>query len=220
MLLNPYDTDSLKAYLLLYKLFFHPIESLEIMLMNYGSERRMEALDMNLFQKRKAMVQSYPIQLQPEKAQNRYFLLPSWQKGFKIKKYEGQNETKRPWEGIAVGDFSSRLQTTAGLVCGAQGQHKARQGWRKTKRKQNKAKKDVAGKQGKRELSNMKRKLLTYRFHKRVLCWSCLSSVLSLFVITFTTNTIFLHFRESFTFVKSFGRTTGKIFWLKLQTGN
>ena len=40
----------------------------------------------------------------------------------------------------------------------------------KTKRKQNKAKKDEAGKQGKRELSNMKLKLLTYRFHKRVLC--------------------------------------------------
>ena len=75
MLLNPYDTDSLKAYLLLYKLFFHPIESLEIMLMDYGSERRMEVLDMNLFQKRKAMVQSYPIQLQPEKAQNRYFFV-------------------------------------------------------------------------------------------------------------------------------------------------
>ena len=54
MLLNPYDTDSLKAYLLLYKLFFHPIESLEIMLMDYGSERRMEALDMNLFQKRES----------------------------------------------------------------------------------------------------------------------------------------------------------------------
>ena len=52
MLLNPYDTDSLKAYLLLYKLFFHPIESLEKMLMDYGSERRMEVLDMNLFQKR------------------------------------------------------------------------------------------------------------------------------------------------------------------------
>ena len=54
MLLNPHDTDSLKAYLLLYKLFFHPIESLEIMLMDYGSERRMEALDMNLFQKRES----------------------------------------------------------------------------------------------------------------------------------------------------------------------
>ena len=52
MLLNPYDTDSLKAYLLLYKLFFHPIESLEIMLMDYGSERRMEALDMNLLKKK------------------------------------------------------------------------------------------------------------------------------------------------------------------------
>ena len=76
MLLNPYDTDSLKAYLLLYKLFFHPIESLEIMLMDFGSERRMEALDRTCFKKRgKAMVQSYPIQLQPEKAQNRYFFV-------------------------------------------------------------------------------------------------------------------------------------------------
>ena len=146
MLLNPHDADSLKGYLLLYKLFFHPIESLEIMLMDFGSERRMEALDRTCFKKRgKAMVQSYPIQLQTEKAKNRYLLLPSWQKGFKIKKYEGQNETKRPWEGIAVGDFSSRLQTTAGLVCGAQGQHKARQGWRKTKRKQNKARKMKLG---------------------------------------------------------------------------
>ena len=76
MLLNPYDTDSLKAYLLLYK--FHPIESLEIMLMDFGSERRMEALDRTCFKKRgKAMVQSYPIQLQTEKAKNRYLLLPS-----------------------------------------------------------------------------------------------------------------------------------------------
>ena len=54
MLLNPHDTDSLKGYLLLYKLFFHPIESLEIMLMDYESERRMEVLDMNLFQKRES----------------------------------------------------------------------------------------------------------------------------------------------------------------------
>ena len=44
----------LKGYLLLYKLFFHPIESLEIMLMDYESERRMEVLDMNLFQKRES----------------------------------------------------------------------------------------------------------------------------------------------------------------------
>ena len=52
MLLNPHDTDSLKAYLLLYKLFFHPIESLEIMLMDFGSERRMEALDRTCFKKK------------------------------------------------------------------------------------------------------------------------------------------------------------------------
>ena len=168
MLLNPYDTDSLKAYLLLYKLFFRPIESLEMIMMNYGSERRMEALDMNLFQKKgRQWCKGIQYNCNQRRHKIATFLLPSWQKGFKIKKYEGQNETKRPWEGIAVGDFSTRLQTTAGLVCGAQGQHKARQGWRKTKRKQNKAKKGEGGKQGKRELSNMKLKLLTYRSHKK-----------------------------------------------------
>ena len=163
---------------------------------------------MNLFQKRESNGAKV------SNAQNRYFLLPSWQKCLKIKKYEGQNETKRPWEGIAVGDFSSRLQTTAGLVGGAQGQRKARQGWRKTKRKQNKARKMKLGNKENVSWATWSWCCLRINSIKRVLCWSCLSSVLSLFVITFTTNTIFLHFRESFTFVKSFGRTTGKIFWL------
>ena len=38
-----------------------------------------------------------------------------------------------PEKGIAVGDFSTGLQTAAGLLAAAQGQHKARQGCRKTK---------------------------------------------------------------------------------------
>ena len=65
----------------------------------------------------------------------------------KISLIEGhETETKRPQEqdkamrtrqgpekGIAVGDFSTGLQTAAGLLAAAQGQHKARQGWPKTK---------------------------------------------------------------------------------------
>ena len=47
-----------------------------------------------------------------------------------------------PERGIAVGDFSTRLQTTVGLLTAAQGQHKARQGIKNTKRKQNKKKEE------------------------------------------------------------------------------
>ena len=44
----------------------------------------------------------------------------------------GRDEATRtrqgPEKGIAVGDFSTGLQTAAGLLAAAQGQHKARQG--------------------------------------------------------------------------------------------
>ena len=43
-----------------------------------------------------------------------------------------------PEKGIAVGDFSTRLQTTVGLLAAAQGQHKARQGKKKSKEQQTK----------------------------------------------------------------------------------
>ena len=52
------------------------------------------------------------------------------EKGSRI---EGQKETTRPWEGNCSWRLFSRLQTTVGLVGAAQGQHKARQGWPKTK---------------------------------------------------------------------------------------
>ena len=46
----------------------------------------------------------------------------------KRKEVVSKAKTRRqgPEKGIAVGDFSTRLQTTAGLVAAAQGQHKAR----------------------------------------------------------------------------------------------
>ena len=47
-----------------------------------------------------------------------------------------------PERGIAVGDFSTRLQTTVGLLNAAQGQHKARQGIKKTNRKKTRRKKN------------------------------------------------------------------------------
>ena len=46
---------------------------------------------------------------------------------------EAMRTRQGPEKGIAVGDFSTGLQTAAGLLAAAQGQHKARQGWPKTK---------------------------------------------------------------------------------------
>ena len=46
-----------------------------------------------------------------------------------------------PERGIAVGDFSTRLQTTVGLLTAAQGQHKARQEKKTSKRTTNQIRK-------------------------------------------------------------------------------